>query len=138
MKIPLELQDELFGLFINDKDICTILGINDSTNIPECSTKIRRELQTAALANDGPSLFFVYTWIPSLGAIQDNYKVNRNTLEFIIYGKYRAHIVKLYKAIKKVMQTNFEDFQIVSEGQVDSPITGLTSYCFRVRPLTLT
>lgn len=137
MKYTFDLQDELFGLFINDTEIQKILEIKDITDLKECMNKIRREDQSTELVNNGPKLFFSYVFVPSSTSIQGNYQVNKNLLEFCLYGKYRYETMKLYKAINKVLKKNYEDMRIVSEGQVTIPIAGIYSYCFRVRPLTL-
>ena len=60
MDYVVELQDKLFDLFRDDKEICTLLGIKDSNSIAECSTKIRRGIQPAVTANDSPNLFISY------------------------------------------------------------------------------
>lgn len=135
MEYVIELQDELFDLFRNDKEICTLLGIKDNKSIAECSTKIRRGIQPAVSANDSPNLFITYWIVPSYGISTRNHLVNESVIEFDIYFKYRGLMVKLFKAMQRVLKTHYEDMVIVAEGNSDSPVTGLNAYMFRVNPL---
>lgn len=135
MDYVVELQDKLFDLFRNDKEICTLLGIKDSNSIAECSTKIRRGIQPAVTANDSPNLFISYWIVPSYGITTRNYLVNESVIEFDLYFKYRGTMVKLFKAMQRVLKAHYEDMVIVAEGNSDSPVTGLNAYMFRVNPL---
>lgn len=138
MKYSVELQDDLFGLFINDVAICSLLSITDSTNMADCTNKIRRVIQVATTVNDSPSLFFNYYVVPSYGVGTNNYLINTGVIEFDIYGKYSGKINQLFKAINNVLKSNYEDMRIMSEGNIDSPVTGLYAYMFRVKPLVRT
>jgi hypothetical protein len=135
MKYALELQDELFSLFIMDAEICTLLNINDSTDIADCSTKIRRGIQPAKVVNDAPDLFLDYFVVPSYSIDTGNYLTNGTILEFDIYGKYKGQIAKLFRAVNRVLKENYEDMRIIAEGNMDSPVTGLYLYMFRTKPL---
>ena len=135
MDYVIELQDELFDLFRNDKEICTLLGIKDSTGIAECSAKIRRGIQPAVAANDSPNLFIAYWIVPSYGIATRNYLTNESVIEFDLYFKYRGAMVKLFKAMQRVLKAHYEDMVIVAEGNSDSPVTGLNAYMFRCNPL---
>ena len=135
MDYVIELQDKLFDLFRNDKEICTLLGIKDSNSIAECSTKIRRGIQPAVTTNDSPNLFISYLIVPSYGITTRNYLVNESVIEFDLYFKYRGTMVKLFKAMQRVLKAHYEDMVIVAEGNSDSPVTGLNAYMFRVNPL---
>lgn len=135
MDYVVNLQDELFDLFREDKEICSLLGIKDNTSISECSTKIRRGIQPAISANDSPNLFISYWVVPSYGIRTWNYLTNESVIEFDLYFKYRGAMVKLFKAMQKVLKAHYEDMTIVAEGNSDSPVTGLNAYMFRVNPL---
>lgn len=135
MDYVVNLQDELFDLFREDKEICSLLGIKDNTSISECSTKIRRGIQPAISANDSPNLFISYWVVPSYGIRTWNYLTNESVIEFDLYFKYRGAMVKLFKAIQRVLKAHYEDMTIVAEGNSDSPVTGLNAYMFRVNPL---
>ena len=117
MDYVIELQDELFDLFRNDKEICMLLGIKDNTSIAECSTKIRRGIQPAVAANDSPNLFIAYWIVPSYGITTRNYLTNESVIEFDLYFKYRGTMVKLFKAMQRVLKTHYEDMVIVAEGK---------------------
>ena len=135
MDYVVELQDKLFDLFRNDKEICTLLGIKDSNSIAECSTQIRRGIQPAVTANDSPNLFISYWIVSSYGITTRKYLVNESVIEFDLYFKYRGTMVKLFKAMQRVLKAHYEDMVIVAEGNSDSPVTGLNAYMFRVNPL---
>lgn len=135
MDYVVNLQDELFDLFREDKEICSLLGIKDNTSISECSTKIRRGIQPAVSANDSPNLFISYWVVPSYGIRTWNYLTNESVIEFDLYFKYRGAMVKLFKAMQRVLKAHYEDMTIVAEGNSDSPVTGLNAYMFRVNPL---
>lgn len=135
MDYVVNLQDELFDLFREDKEICSLLGIKDNTSISECSTKIRRGIQPAVSANDSPNLFISYWVVPSYGIRTWNYLANESVIEFDLYFKYRGAMVKLFKAMQRVLKAHYEDMTIVAEGNSDSPVTGLNAYMFRVNPL---
>lgn len=135
MKYALDLQDELFSLFTMDAEICALLGINDSTDIVECSTKIRRGIQPVKTVNDGPNLFFTYFVVPSYSIGTGNYLTNGAIIEFDIYGKYKGQMSKLFRAVNRVLKENYEDMRIIAEGNVDSPVVGLYLYMFRIKPL---
>lgn len=135
MKYSLELQDELFTLFINDAEICSLVGIDDNTDMAECSTKIRRGIQPDTVVNDGPDLFLDYFVVPSYSIGTGNYLTNETVLEFDIYGKYRGQMTKLFRAINRVLKGKYEDMKIVAEGYSVSPVTGLYLYMFRTKPL---
>lgn len=135
MDYVVNLQDELFDLFREDKEICSLLGIKDNTSISECSTKIRRGIQPAISANDSPNLFISYWVVPSYGIRTWNYLTNESVIEFDLYFKYRGAMVKLFKAMQRVLKAHYEDMTIVAEGNSDSPVTGLNAYMFRVNPL---
>lgn len=135
MKYALDLQDELFDLFTADAEICALLDINDSTDIADCSNKIRRGIQPATVVNDGPSLFLSYFIVPSYSIGTGNYLANGTIIEFDIYGKYKGQISKLFRAVNRVLKENYEDMQIIAEGNMDSPVVGLYLYMFRTKPL---
>lgn len=138
MKYALELQEELFGLFINDSTVCSLLSITDNTNLTDCSNKIRKGIQTATTVNDSPNLFLSYFVVPSYGIETGNYLANTRVIEFDLYGKYRGKITQLFKAVNTVLKSNYEDMKIVSEGYIESPATGIYAYMFRVKPLVST
>lgn len=135
MKYSLELQDELFGLFIKDATICELLGITDSEDFEFCSNVIRRGVQPAAVINEAPDLFFSYYTVPTYSGFSENYLVNQQVVEFTVYGKFKGQITKLFKAINAVLKRNYEDMRMVAEGDVSSSVTGLYAYMFRVKPL---
>lgn len=138
MKDTFDLQDELLSKFIADKTICQLLNITDNKDIADCINKIRREIQTTTLISNAPDLFFSFVFIPSVDSYSANYLVGKSTLEFVLYGKSRSKVKNLYKAINSVLKDNYEDMRIVSKGQIDSEVTGIYSYLFRVKPLTTT
>lgn len=138
MKYALELQDELYSLFIHDAEICKLVGIKDTTNIADCDKYIRRGIQPVAVVNEAPPLFFNYYVVPNTGINTKNYLVNEAVIEFDIYGKYKGLMTKLFKAINKVLKEHYEDMRLVAEGSCDSPVTGLYLYIFRVKPLVRT
>ena len=92
-------------------------------------------VQPAVTANDSPNLFISYWIVPSYGITTRNYLVNESVIEFDLYFKYRGTMVKLFKAMQRVLKAHYEDMVIVAEGNSDSPVTGLNAYMFRVNPL---
>lgn len=135
MKHTVELIDELYGLFKENKQLIELLGITDVSNKKEMNKKIRRQLESTDIVDETIDSFFVYTFIPSISNTY-NYKVNKSMLEFRIVARHTATLNKLYLCIKHILQDNYEDMQIISEGSFATGSQNLIGYTFRVRPLT--
>lgn len=135
MKHTVELKQELFKLFKKDKQICELLNITENSTVEEINRKIKRQFEADDILDDKLPLFFIFTFIPSIGETW-NYLVNKNLLEFRIYGRYQSKVDKLYLAIKRVLQDNYEDSRVITEGSFATGNQNLVGYLFRIRPLT--
>lgn len=134
MKHTVELIDELFIKFINDKQLLSILGV-EKNDIEGCNRKIKRIIEDSDLVNDELDIFFTYNFIQSI-AYTPVYLVNKNLLEFRLYGHSRPSINKLYIRLKEILKENYEEISVISEGSVSTGVNGLIGYMFRVRPFT--
>ena len=129
-----ELQNKLFGLFIADTALCTVLGIADNTDIGLCDSKMRRIAADSTLLKPEDLPFFDYSFIPNYGQMK-NYKVNRSTLEFNIYTPTLDNAGEIFRELKKILQENFEEAQIYYAGQASSGVSNVYRWNFRVHLL---
>lgn len=135
MKHTVELIDDLFLLFINDQELLDILGIKDKTDIEDCNRKIKRVLESSDVVDDTLETFFVYNFIQSIAYTQ-NYLVNKNILEFRLYGHNRPSMNKLYIRLKTLLKESYQEISVITEGAFSTGSNGFYGYMFRVRPFT--
>ena len=86
MKYTVQLLDELWDLFRKDETLASLLKIKDTSNLVEWNTKMRRGLAGAELVVEKQEIYFVMSFIPSVGNTK-NWMVNKNLLEFRIIGR---------------------------------------------------
>ena len=132
---------------INDSNLQSALGITDISNMLICNKKVRTQAADPTLLSmtdpidpSDPSSplvlpFVDMSFIPTHGQ-QKNYLTNKGTLEFNIYCSYISEAEVIYKAIKVILENNYEDLQVTYSGQGGCPIADIYRYIFRVRPLT--
>jgi hypothetical protein len=64
-----------------------------------------------------------------------NYLVNLGVLEMNIYGSTRYSVIQIYRVVRGLLQSKYENFAIIAEGQVASGIVGIYQYRVRFSPL---
>lgn len=133
MKSTFDLQDELFDLFRYDEELPVILGITDVNDIGQCDNKIRRQCQDPTLLTTDVLDFFDYSFVDARPT--KNYLVNFGLLEINIFAGNRYKAKLIYDPIKRILKDNYDNMQVYSEGQVNSPIRDIYCYRIRLKPL---
>jgi hypothetical protein len=74
--------------------------------------------------------FFEFTFIPAQND-SPNFLVNPGLLAFSIYTSRRESAMRIYKQINTILKKNYEEANVISEGQAACPVHGV--YCYRIR-----
>lgn len=137
MKYTVQLLDELWDSFRKDETMARLLKVSDTSNLAEWNTKMRRGLAGADLIDEKQEIYFVMSFIPSVGETK-NWMVNKNLLEFRIIGRNnnRKLVNDLYIHLNKFLKEHYEDMSVYAEGSFSTGTAGLIGYMFRVRPFT--
>ena len=137
MKYTVQLLDELWDIFRKDETMARLLKVSDPNNLTEWNTKMRRGLAGADLVDEKPEIYFVMSFIPSVGETK-NWMVNKNLLEFRIIGRSnnRKLVNDLYIHLNKLLKGHYEDMSVYAEGSFSTGTAGLIGYMFRDRPFT--
>lgn len=137
MKYTVQLLDELWDSFRKDETMARLLKVSDISNLAEWNTKMRRGLAGADLIDEKQEIYFVMSFIPSVGETK-NWMVNKNLLEFRIIGRSnnRKLVNDLYIHLNKFLKEHYEDMSVYAEGSFSTGTAGLIGYMFRVRPFT--
>ena len=100
-------------LFRGSTELMTLLGVTDIEDWDELNTRVRREeLSVELLTTDLlPFISLVFINAHPTG----NYKVNKGVLELNIYTSTRYDAMNIYGVAKKLLQDNYEDFQVIHE-----------------------
>lgn len=110
MKYTVQLLDEIWDIFRKDETLAMLLKVKDPTSLAEWNTKMRRGLAGAELVDEKQDIYFVMSFIPSVGGTK-NWMVNKNMLEFRLIGRSNnrklmndlyIHLNKLLKNIMKI------------------------------------
>ena len=67
MKYTVQLLDELWDIFRKDETMARLLKVSDPNNLTEWNTKMRRGLAGADLVDEKQEIYFVMSFIPSVG-----------------------------------------------------------------------
>lgn len=137
MKDTFDIQDMLFEVFRNDKELCDLLSINtdglDEDAMYELLNKKLRREDFAPTEFTEDTLDFIAFYFADSDTT-GNYLVNSGLLRLDIYSKYRysAGLVRkrCVRLIKKAM-----DIQVVAEGQKQSEVTNVYKYRLEFLPL---
>nr|DAM64287.1 MAG TPA: hypothetical protein [Caudoviricetes sp.] len=137
MKYTVQLLDEIWDLFRKDETLAMLLRVKDPTSLAEWNTKMRRGLAGAELVDEKQEIYFVMSFIPSVGGTK-NWMVNKNMLEFRLIGRSnnRKLMNDLYIHLNKLLKQHYEDMSVYAEGSFSTGTAGLIGYMFRVRPFT--
>lgn len=126
------MQDKIFDLFTNDAPLMELmLSPQDMDNM---NNRFRREEMKLEEITADKLPFIIFVFLPE-GSQTQNYLVNKSLLEVSIYCNKRDKATKIYPEIKRILQSNFEDFQITKEGQKESGVRGIFKYVLRFKPL---
>ena len=137
MKYTVQLLDELWDLFRKDDTLASLLEIKDPSSLQEWNTKVRRGLAGADLVDEKQEIYFVMSFIPSVGNTK-NHLVNKNLLEFRLIGRSnnRKRMNDLYIHLNKLLKKHLQEAQVYTEGSFSTGAAGLIGYMFRIRPFT--
>lgn len=137
MKYTVQLLDELWDSLRRDETMAHLLKVSDPNNLAEWNIKMRRGLAGADLVDEKQEIYFVMSFIPSVGETK-NWMVNKNLLEFRIIGRSnnRKLVNDLYIHLNKFLKEHYEDMSVYAEGSFSTGTAGLIGYMFRVRPFT--
>ena len=126
-------QDIIFDDFAADNELNGLLGITDNTNNEQLNNKIyREELPIVQITPE--ALPFLYIVFINAHAT-NNFMVNKGVLELSVYAGTRYDAMNIIRACKEILQNNYEDYQIIHEGQVSSGVSGIYKYILRFTPL---
>ena len=67
MKYTVQLLDEIWDIFRKDETLAMLLKVKDPTSLAEWNTKMRRGLAGAELVDEKQDIYFVMSFIPSVG-----------------------------------------------------------------------
>jgi hypothetical protein len=127
-----DLQDNIFNYFLSDSNLVTDLSIVDITDMDNVKKKIRTSFgDPTLLTTDDDSVFpfFECSFVPSV-ATTNNYLLNRQPLQIRVYYLFETDKKTLAKAIDKILKNNFEDMQIISQGEYSTGAKDI--YCWRI------
>lgn len=133
-----DLQDELYDLFSTDSELISYLKLEATPLEESLQNKIRRtKVDETVLETDTTDIlpFFSYSFIAGMSRTS-NYLVNKSPMQINIYYNYDADIRPIYKKIKKLLNENYDDMRVISEGQYTSAsFQSIRCYRFIVSPL---
>ena len=125
--------NELFGHFSNSVELTGLLG-TDPSDIGTCDTKIRRSFADATVITPEELPFVDYGFIDSHGQT-GNFLVNREVIEFNIYSSNFYEASLIFKAIKAILRSEYEDAQCISSGQRPTALPGVYCFSFRIKAM---
>ena len=138
-----DMQDKIFSLFSTDTAMKTALGItadylatfggDDEYNL-QCALDIKIKRQELSLDQVVVENLPYMTTAFINAHVTRNYLVNHGVLEIITYGSW-IDAKSIVKIQKKILQDNFEDYQVTREGQVSSGVSGIYAYSVRYNPI---
>lgn len=126
------MQDKIYDLFTNDAPLMELM-LNPQ-GPEETNGRFRREEMMLEEVTADKLPFIIFVFLPD-GSQTKNYLVNKSLLEVSIYCSTRYEATQVYPRIKRILQSNFEDFQVIREGQQPSGIQGVFKYVLRFKPL---
>lgn len=129
---PFEIQDKIYNLFTNDTQLMNLFDNPDTDELR--NEKFRREGMYLEEITIDKLPFIIFVFLPD-GSSTQNYLVNKSLMEISIYTTTRYEAMLIYKEVKRILQSNFEDMQIIVEGQRPSGILGIFKYIIRFKPL---
>lgn len=141
-----DFQDKVMDLLIKDETFCTLMDIpypepdpnvvsddeyqayNDKVN-----QRVKRQIySTDVLQQDSIPVVIEYFY----NAYQtNNFLMNHGAFQIDVYTYERYQAVQIVRAIKRVVQDNFEDMYLFHENQTSSGIEGVYEYSLRFLPL---
>ena len=127
-----DLQDNIFNYFLSDFNLVTDLSITDISDMDYVKKKIRTSFGDPTLLttyDDSIFPFFECSFVTSV-ATTNNYLLNKQPLQIRIYYLFETDKKTLAKAIDKILKTNFEDMQIISQGEYSTGAKDI--YCWRM------
>ena len=133
-----EKVNELFSICSADTELTQILITDDLTWLSQdeimglYDANIRRSFADVTLIIP-EELPFMDMSLTEGNSATGNFLVNRAPVEINIYATsfYQASLV--YKCIKRLLKANYEDAQIVYEGQRGTPMQGIYCYSMRIK-----
>ena len=133
-----DLQDDIFEKLLADSNLINYLNIVDITDMDNVKKKIRTSFgDPTLLTTDDESVFpfFEFSFVPSIGTT-NNFLLNRPALQFRIYYLFETDKKNVSKAVDKVLKKNYEDTQIISQGEYSIGLKDI--YCWRItyKPFT--
>lgn len=114
-------------------ELTGLLG-TDPSDIGTCDTKIRRAFADATVITAEELPFMDYGFIESHGQTA-NFLVNREVMEFNIYAGNFYEASLIFKSIKAILRSNYEDAQCISSGQRPTALTGVYCFSFRIKAM---
>ena len=136
LKDNFDKLDELFSVFTGDTELLDLLV--DTTGMTEeelnnaLNDNVRRSFADSTLIQPEETPFIDMSFIEGHSST-GNYLVNFAPIEINIYAQNYYQCSLIFKAVRRLLGSNFEDAQIVQSGQRSTPLQGIYCYSLRVK-----
>ena len=137
MKDTFDISNQMFNIFMTSADLASALGIAGDATVADYDNKIRRVAADATVLDPNDTTlfpFFDFAWIPASGQ-QKNHLTFKGVLEFNIWTSQMYDAEVIYKILRVILKSTFDDTDMIYSAAVSSGIPNIYRYRMRLSVL---
>lgn len=134
MNDTFDVVNQMFNLFMASAELASALGIASNATVADYDNKMRRVAADATLLDPNDTTlwpFFDYSWIPAVGQ-QKNHLTFKGVLEFNIWTSQMYDAEVIYRILKEILKSAYDDADMVYSAAVSSGIPNIYRYRMRL------